>query len=407
MSTRPVGAPPAWATDTTFATGAHAGQVTKIDPGNAIEARGWYPNKKRPAKWDNWLLNAIGQWLAYFAEATTVVDAQNWIEPGDGKGLFAPTGTNLLKGMTWAALSAEPRMLAIGNGEEILKSVDGGYTWANEYTPVALADFIDITNRDGVVGGAAAIYVAGGDYRIARMSAGGTWTNSASGADSLNVIVGDPYRDFYWVGGLLTNDQWLKRASNAAPPVLTDFSPPTAVGSEPVVFIACGPTTVLAATVDDVFRVATPGAVGGTAATLVLASNNIVGLVYLASHALFVLFTSIASNTDVFTSPDGTTWTQVGVGIVDDFTITIGTCLAHGSALIAAGELGGVKLLFMSGDGGATWGMIPDPLKRHTTLAPVPTTSRIRRVGNRLMCAGYVAGGNSAHALSQRVGPIV
>lgn len=411
QTTRPDGVAPFFAEDATFSSGAQTGELTKIEPSDAIKNRGWYPDKKRPAKWDNWMTNRQGLWAQHFAHVLDLVEVQNFPEPSTDIGWFSPTGTSSVRGMAYnkGQSSTLPRILVCGNGEEILASIDGGYTWANEYTPVAGADFIDLCDRNSNQT-AGAIYVTAGVYRFARMSVTGTWVNvAATDATDLSAIAGDPYRDYFWVVGDFAGAGYLRRFEDDSAPAYTTFD----VASFPLLHVAVGPDIVLAASATKVFRVDDPAG-AAAAGTLVYTSTSpgtIVGLVYLAPQELFVLFTSdfAAGTAEIFTSPDGDTWTQVGVSSgAGFFGIIAGSCLARGSILLSSGtknDLG--KFLHVSRDAGATWGIIPDPLCRHNLAGPVPQTSRIRSVGNRIMCAGYVSGTNIAHALSQRVGPIV
>ena len=347
--------------------------------------------------------------LAYVA-AYSLASVLTWPEPATDIGLIAPTGSNAVRGMAYnrGQSSSLPRILACGNGEEILASIDGGYTWANEYTPVAAADFIDLCDRnDNQTAGA--IYVTGGTYRFARMSVSGSWVNvAAGGAGAISVVVGDVVgRDYFWVGGDVgTGDGYLRRFEDDAAPAIVIFDAPA---TTPIKFIACGPDVVLAATDTDVWRVDAPAGAAAAAVQVYDATGSpgvIVGLVYLAPYELFVLYTSDfgAGSAEIFTSPDGDTWTQVGgSGEQQLYGVIAGSCLARGTTLISSGTKNTLgAFLHLSDDAGATWRTIPDPIGRHNLAGPVPQTTKIRSVGPRAMCAGYVAAGNIAHALSMR-----
>lgn len=406
---RPPGAPRIVASDLVYADPGEAWDTlpTKVEPSAGMNLTGAVPNQPINAEHDNWRAN---DWTRRLA-AIDLIEVQNFTEPGDGKGTFSPTGSSFVAGMAWikGQSSSLPRILACGDGESILSSIDGGYTWTTEYTPVAAADFIDLCDRNSHQT-AGAIYLDAGVYKFARMSVAGSWVNAtATDATDLNAIAGDPYRDYFWVVGGTAGTGYIRRWEDDSAPAYANFDG----GATNFHFVAVGPTAVLAATQGgQIYKVADPA---GAAVAAVLVHDNAspgltVGLVYLEPQALFVLFTSdfAAGSAEIWTSADlGSTWTQVGAATAALLGIVAGSCLARGSVLYSAGtknDLG--AFLHVSGDAGATWDVLPDPLARHQSLAVVPQTTRIRSVGNRIMVAGYVAAGQIAHALSVRGGPI-
>lgn len=83
--TRPTSSP-AFATDATFTSGALTGSAPRLDPGAGFKAQGWYPNRRVPARWFNWLLGIVGDWLGYLDEIQLNQAVQEWrgeILPGD------------------------------------------------------------------------------------------------------------------------------------------------------------------------------------------------------------------------------------------------------------------------------------------------------------------------------------
>jgi hypothetical protein len=83
MTTRPT-ASPSFATDATFTSGDESGQTPRLDPGAGFKAQGWYPNRRVPARWFNWLLGIWGDWLRYLAEKTDgIYSPLNYAGVGD------------------------------------------------------------------------------------------------------------------------------------------------------------------------------------------------------------------------------------------------------------------------------------------------------------------------------------
>jgi len=69
MTTRPT-VSPAFATDATFTSGAESGLAPRLDPGAGFKAQGWYPSRRVPARWFNWLVGLAGDWIQYLSQKT-------------------------------------------------------------------------------------------------------------------------------------------------------------------------------------------------------------------------------------------------------------------------------------------------------------------------------------------------
>lgn len=69
MTTRPT-VSPLFATAATFSAGTEVGLVPRLDPGAGFRAQGWYPNRRVPARWFNFLLGLAGDWIAYLTQKT-------------------------------------------------------------------------------------------------------------------------------------------------------------------------------------------------------------------------------------------------------------------------------------------------------------------------------------------------
>lgn len=75
MGNRPAGDPVLWAeADDTYPDGPRAGQLTKVMPSQGFIDRGFYPDRKVPAKWLNAVLNDVTLRAAYL----DLVDILNW-----------------------------------------------------------------------------------------------------------------------------------------------------------------------------------------------------------------------------------------------------------------------------------------------------------------------------------------
>lgn len=84
MTTRPT-ASPAFATDATFTSGTETGLVPRLDPGAGFKQQGWYPNRRMPARWFNWIIGIFGDWLQYLAQKTDgTFSPFNYAGVGDG-----------------------------------------------------------------------------------------------------------------------------------------------------------------------------------------------------------------------------------------------------------------------------------------------------------------------------------
>lgn len=410
LAHRPNGRPPQIATDTLFVDPGEAwnAQATKIEPSAGVLAQGAVPDQPINAEFVNFRDNDAGRRLL----ALDLAEVQNFTEPGDGKGTITATGGNVgVRGMAWlkGQSTTLPRILVATNGESVLASIDGGYTWTTEYIPVALADFIDLTDRNSnQTAGAIYLDVTAGLHKFARVGSTGAWVNAtATGASSLNAVTGDDYNgDYFWAVGDAAGSGYLRRWTDDAAPAATTFD----VASFPLLYVAAGPGLVLAASATKVFQVAAPGG-AATPATLLhthTGAGVIVGLVYLPIQDTFILFTSdFAAGTAAIYRKYGGSFVLVGAATSALFGVIAGSCHARGATLMSSGTKNNAgTFLHISGDGGITWEIIPDPLARHQSMAASKTTVRIRGIGNRIMCASNATAGVCSHALSLRGGPV-
>lgn len=73
MSSRPEKFP-RWASGDTYGSGPKASEDTKVEPTDGEKTRGWYPDKKPPARKANWLFNIVSRWINYIGD----VPVLNW-----------------------------------------------------------------------------------------------------------------------------------------------------------------------------------------------------------------------------------------------------------------------------------------------------------------------------------------
>jgi hypothetical protein len=72
MTIRPTSSP-AFATAATFTGGALSGSPPRLDPGSGLKAQGFYPSRAVPARWFNFLLGVVGDWLQYVTQKTDYI----------------------------------------------------------------------------------------------------------------------------------------------------------------------------------------------------------------------------------------------------------------------------------------------------------------------------------------------
>lgn len=359
--TRPAGNPKIIASDTTYATGAKAGENTKLDPGAAITARGWYPGKRRPAKWDNFIGNDVARRL----DNLDMAEALNWPPVVD-----EVSGSSLGGGFAAAPQIFAPAIYHVSGDTKIRQSLDGGYSWSDALTDAG-AVIRDIAANDLCL---MAVKTEGGAASVIGINTAATDTSALTSVTDAQIIRPDPFRSgWFWVGGLDTATPRVVRvdASAGLPGAQTLCS--GGGGSTRIDFIAVGRSYILAASQTAAssnvlrrFAYADNAMNAQTQPT----SSAIKELLWDDEDGYFFLFTA----KEVWRSPTGAsgTWTNMSAGLpgnVNDVTFILrGGCvrgslivIACTSSFIAANTPG----LLVSGDAGVTWRLLPDPSARN------------------------------------------
>jgi hypothetical protein len=401
MGTRPTGNVKIWAEDVTYVGGDYSGQDTKLEPSDAIKARGWHPGKRRPAKWDNWLLNDITTRL----DNLDMAEALNWPEPAPDAGVIATGGTNSGAMCQRRFAGAAVQQFHV-NGDAIIQaSVDGGYSWATSHTDAG-AVIYDIAAGIADAGAVAAVATEGGAAKvIASVIVGGWNTAALVSVTDARTIVADPYREnVFYVGGVDTATPRVVKLDCSAglPGVQTLLS--GGGGAARVDLLAVGLTHVLGAipgvaSATNVLRRFAYDAAAMTAVTSPT-SDAIVDILWNEEDEHFYLFTADA----VWRSTTGDTgsWTDMSAGLLSGVTFLLRGGVCRGGLIVCAvTATGSEPHLLVSGDAGETWDLVPDPLARHTGTAEA---TYVRNIGNRLVVLGYAGGGDVKVAYGLRAG---
>lgn len=68
---------PRWASADTYGSGPKSASDTKVEPTDGEKSRGWYPDRKPPARKANWLWNLVTRWINYLGD----IPVLNWHAP--------------------------------------------------------------------------------------------------------------------------------------------------------------------------------------------------------------------------------------------------------------------------------------------------------------------------------------
>lgn len=423
--TRPFGAPPIWASVELMVDVGQPwdGEPTKIRPSAGLLAAGWLPNEQPPPERLNWLENDQGR----RQEPIDMIEARTFVEPIGAAGTGGTTAGvgNAVGAFAGARWQAVETIFHATNSTKIQKSINGGYTWADTLT-VASAVFSGIATRETAAkaGGTAASYTLTGVAKVA-LTGGDVSTNNAWASTTLTgsgvtntaeCVIADPYvANVFLVGGkdftAATDRPTVWRVTAALG--LFSAQQVVAMGSPnigpAVSIIAASPTKKLAVGVGVTTTIWT-WSDGDTTATLQTSPTTDLckSVVWLPHDEKFLMITDSGAGVRVWTSADGSTgsWTEVNLPaggcalFAAATTYTNGAC-ARGSIVMVPLLVAGIGHIAISGDAGATWEIIADPIARHSAAKVV---QRICDLGPRFIAAGYNAASEVLHALTLRAG---
>lgn len=424
---RPYGNVPIWATDETMTDPGQAwdGTPSKIRPSDGIIAAGFLPTEQPPAERVNWALNDPTRRLA----SLNLVEARTFVEPLGAAGTGA-TSAGVGNAVGWfagARWQAVETIFHATNSTIVEKSIDGGYNWTTTLT-VPSAVFSGIATRETALkaGATAASYTLTGVAKI-QLTGGDVSTNNAwapttlTGSGTFNTaqyVIADPYEDDVFlvagndfITGSTTPVVWRVTAPlgvfgsqvkvTMGSPVAF-FYPMQTVAASPDYKLACGWSGVI----NGLFRWQD----GDTTATAVTSptASEIKQLLWLPEDSLFLLIADAGPGVELWTSADGATgtWTQLdpvagGTALFDAANGYLNGACVRGSIIMIPLSVSGTGHVAVSGDGGATWDIISDPIVRHSSSKVV---QRICDLGPRFIAGGYNAASAVFHALTLRVG---
>lgn len=401
--TRPKGRPVLWATDGNFSDSGKPWHTTptKREPTAGEIAAGYYPDRRRPAVIDNWKEYDAGRRLRHldlseglnFPYVRPAAGSSGNVAGQMAREQFRPNGHG--------------RLLLANRGDDLLVSIDGGYSWASEIN-VATSEWWGVrtlTNRSAL-----AVFESGGAGRWTVLGADDlTWSGATAftGATMARVVVPDPYDLCWWIGGELSGTGpgiWqLTDTEGVSGTMVEDTYHPTSGNNDPIYWIAAGPDYKLACNYDgvggtDLYRFQAGDANAGAPITGPFDSSEIRALLWLPEDAVFLMLSHQTGGsygrTNVAISADGETWDALAN--MADFETAVYGAEAIGSTIVVAGELEGVPMVAVSGDAGDSWEYYPSPTDEGGDVA------RVHDLGNQLAVTGYAGGGNILSAFGLR-----
>lgn len=366
MGNRPAGDPILWAeADDTYPDGPNVGENTKEKPSQGIIDRGFYPDRRAPAKWMNAVLNDVTVRAAYL----DLVDILNWDAPDTS--LTATCATETF--VCWDSFARVWWMVEGGAGLKVYYSPDGR-TWTEDTglagTPAEGESIAYDTDTCFVL----VCEKTTGNMHLKNQS--NTWSEHNAIMSNMTVhgIVHNPHQAAtvpFLVFGQDSSNNRPKMYSCVVPlgtPAATkrDLTNEASFNTQ-VKWVACAPDRVVCMAADGHAWYH----VGDGAGTWLQSDGGSAVLttpVGLSYDEVNEVFWCIDNDSTVKTSVDGITWTTADVG--SSFTFECnggcisfnGIWIAHaGITIPAAAALGGERMIY-STDLGVTWEEIPCPV---------------------------------------------
>lgn len=399
------------------------GEATKLRPDAGTLGQGMVPDRRILARHENFLQNDIGRRL----QNHDLIEVMNWPEPHPNTSAildFSGAGAGNQPG-TMTEWSPDPGnvlyapLYAANGGQSIYRDDAGGYAWASDYTDASSSNWWIDSNRFNV----ACIATEAGAAKLVHRSRSAGWSqNGVSLTDARALVVDQDLAEaqtpesVFWIAGLSGATPRVIRASFGADgtSALSAVSYSAVAGTARLDSIAVGKGRGVAV-------IGTSSANGlysfaDGVASLTVVSHPQGGtptprsVVWDRENERFLLF---YSDGRVFRSATGVAASWVGVStfmpaVTRDYTLN--GAVSRGSLVVVCGTANGTSCLYVTGDAGDTWDIVPSPMARYSTTSFMATSGsvlvseRVCRIGNRLAVLGYDASGKSFAAYSMRAG---
>lgn len=406
--TRPAGKPQQFATNELFSDSPNPwhNTPTKLRPSDGQAAAGLYlPDAPIVADYANARDNDHSRRLLDL----DAVEIRNWT--AHIKTIYAgptPSGTpTVAQGVGCKLFDPERPLLFMANEDEILISYDLGMTWAVDFSVGGGSGVItSYVQTDGPVVGNFVGFEVGGAGQVARTTLASAWGSQAlTSCTAIKSIRWDPYENLIVVVGTHSGSFGIWKApciSGALAFTAFDTGDAAVANGH----FAASPTISLAASDTTLHRWTSAGAF--TPVSTLGPQNgalNITELVWLPEDEVFMLVAHSAGAAEVWTSPDGSSWTNRSSLLPAAFQGVISqTGMVRGSLFAMAGEMTSSHFgILWTGDAGETWNWVPDP----TPLGGATPTNGVQVMGlgdAQWLAASYDGSGQFTIAYGQRMG---
>lgn len=351
---RPANPLPAWATDDLYDDPGEPwdNAPTKVEPA-ALQAQGWKPSETPTGDHLGWLFNKLCVWVEHLSR----LQVQNWFPPA--------TMNDQCRAVCWGPAVTKVAgdasgyragvWIGVGDTGHVEESADG-YTWANDAHGVGSPpSFRAVAAHDS-----SDAFIAGGSTSKVLEKIAGVWTShTVPGGEGyeINCIRYWKEKTLWILGGNVDSGSDDARLWTTPDGVTyTQRTLPNANGGgrieKNLLATSAGVAVAVArhpspATAERMWR----STDGVTWTEVTHSISDPVAITYSYIEGKFMIMTDAGL---VYTSPDGTTWTNVG-----DTGAEMGPCLANnGSVWLGIDQNGsgvGREVLFYSVDTGVHW----------------------------------------------------